>query len=115
MVLGVQEECSKTMECLSVNYKRKPFGSEEEAGDVGEAVEVVEKNIDSQSRYACCGYGIQKGAIAGCRESWGWGRSWDCWRGPRGLLLEEYTRKKNVLQMSLVLVGSDRVAETKGY
>lgn len=116
MVLGVQAECLKTIVCFAVNYNVQgevtAFGNEE-VGDEGEAAGAVEKYIVSWSLHVVAGDSIQVGALSGCKGSWGRGARWDCRPGRRGLLLEEYTWKRNVLQMSLV--GSGRVAERKGY
>ena len=50
VALMMQQEYLETRVCSVVNYgvgaETKPFGSQEEVGDVGEAVAVVGKHID---------------------------------------------------------------------
>ena len=113
----MQEECLETMERLVVNYgameaEPKPFGSQEEVGDVVEAVEAVKKHTDSWP-YLYSGVCVQKDVIAGCKESREWGGRWGCRRGLRGLLLGDYTLKYDALQM--ISVVPDYVAVTRRH
>lgn len=89
------------------------FGGAEEAGDAGEGVEVVEKNIYGWSWYVGMDERIQMEANGGCRGSSERVLRWGCRLGLRGLLRGGYTWKGDVLQTPLV--GFDHAGQTKGY
>jgi hypothetical protein len=72
VVLGVQKEPLKRLECLVVKCnaqaETKGYGSEEEVGDVGESVEGVE---EVETHIVGDSDDTQKEAIEGCRGSLG--------------------------------------------
>lgn len=109
----------KKIERLVVDYsmeaERKPFGSPEGVADVGEAVEAVEKHIESRPyvQSGDCIQFLQMKVIAGGRESRAWGGRWGCRRGLRGLLLGGYPLRLDLVQMLLVV--HDHVVETRRH